>query len=116
MPRHTLSRWSRSAFRLAAPVLGMALASAPASLLAKKGGGKPAPAPTMTFEPEQVAQPDAKKKAVEGPPPATTVPAPAGRVGRIPGSADFPQFQGPARDGVLSGPHLGTNWEAGQVD
>ncbi len=30
----------------------------------------------------------------------------------IPGAADFPQFQGPTRDGFLTGPLLSTNWNA----
>lgn len=38
---------------------------------------------------------------------ATNVPATA-----LPGVADFPQFLGPGRDGILSGPRLATNWTA----
>lgn len=31
---------------------------------------------------------------------------------RLPGAADFPQFLGPNRNGVLAGPRLATNWTA----
>ncbi len=48
---------------------------------------------------------------LETPTPASMVPAPAGSGGRIQGVVDFPQFQGPARDGILSDLNLGTNWD-----
>ena len=41
---------------------------------------------------------------------APTAPSPA--LPALAGAADFPQFLGPTRDGILAGPRLATNWTA----
>ncbi|HXJ61374.1 MAG TPA: PQQ-binding-like beta-propeller repeat protein [Verrucomicrobiae bacterium] len=59
-----------------------------------------------------VLEPRWVHRSLQKPVPANPSPVGSNQLATVPGASDFPQFMGPNRNGLLSGPRLGTNWSS----